>query len=129
MKRIAVLAVLISAGLQAQIISQALIWTIPPTGRPYYQWVTLGPTLAVAGGKIDAIIPPGTVPRVRIYSTILTLSGGNYPLPAGASNVACWLNGIRQAPGVDYQILAGVVAPLTPWPAPPNIVLVDYDAP
>jgi hypothetical protein len=128
MKLIAVLF-LLSAGLQAQTITQALIWTIPPVGRPYYQWVNLGPTLVVSGGKLDAIIPPGTIPKVRVYSTILTLSGGNYPLPTGATNVACWLNGIRQAPGVDYQILSGVIAPLTPWPAPPNIVLVDYDAP
>jgi hypothetical protein len=127
MKLIA-LAVLFGAGLQAQTILQAPVWTIPPTGKPYYQWITLGPSLVVAGGKIDAVIPPGTASK-RVYGTVLTLSGGNYPLPAGATNVAVWLNGIRQAPGVDYQILAGVVAPLTPWPAPPNIVLVDYDAP
>lgn len=117
------LVLLILAGsLAAQTVYELPLWS----GKKYV-WVTLGPGLKVTNGVIDAVIPPATTSR-RVYSVVLALSGGNYPLPAGATNAAVFLNGIRLAPGVDYQLLAGTVAPLGPW-ALSSIVLVDYDAP
>jgi hypothetical protein len=59
---------------------------------------------------------------------LLTRDGsGNYPLPVGVRvGTSVWRGGIRQAPTLDYNIVADVVIPVAayPWEADAT-VLVD----
>ena len=108
--------------------------------------VCLPPGTAVTGGcvlaSLDATIaldtsvsppvlravvaaPPAAKPR--IYGAELAVVGVTpTTLPAGAANVAVWLNGLRQKLGADYSLGAGRLTPLWPWPAE-SYVLIDYD--
>ena len=124
MKRaIVILAALAALASVAQ-AQQATVFSVPLwTGRTY-TWPTLGPTLVVRDGQLDVLPPPPQVQKVRKYSVLC--AAVPCPLPAGASNVAVHLNGLRQAPGIDYTIEAGAVKPLWIWPAE-RILLVDYD--
>jgi hypothetical protein len=122
--RLVIAVLLVTGALSAQ-----TIWTVPLWNGKTYVWHSLGPGLTIKSGVLDALPQPApTVPR-RVYGTALTppTNGTGYALPAGASNVAVWRNGIRQEAGADYQILSGALVPLVPWSADGR-VLVDYDA-
>lgn len=107
------------------VFGQATIWQIPVwTGRTY-QFPRLGPGLAVTNGVLDVVAPAPPVARVYNH-TPAPDPAGSYQLPAKAVKVVVYRNGLRQAPGVDYNIVGGLVVPITPgWPD--SLVLVDYE--
>ena len=99
-----------------------------PAGPP-------GPTGAAGpqgpAGQQGPAGPPGTAPA-RHYSNLLTYSAtaGGWPLPAGATNVAIYVNGLRYAiPTQDYTITNNVVIPNAAGSnmLPGFSVLCDYD--
>jgi hypothetical protein len=92
------------------------------------EFASLGSGLSYAAGELKVVFPPATS---RVYGVVLTAdASGNYPLPAGAKNVALWLNGVRET---QYTIVEGKIVPAPApgapgWPPPSESqVLVDYD--
>lgn len=102
---------------------------IPLWNGRSYTWANLGPTLAVGpDGALNAIIPPAPAIPARHWDVQLTAAAdGTYPLPAGASNVTVWRNGLRQHASIDYAVSSNAIAPAYPWTAATDLVIADYD--
>jgi hypothetical protein len=82
---------------------------------------------SVSPPVLRAVVPAAPAAKPRIYGAELAVVGVTATaLPAGASNVAVYLNGLRQKEGADYSLSGGILTPLWPWP-PGSYVLVDYD--
>lgn len=114
----ALLAAALPAGAQ-QSIQQIPVWT----GKAY-SWFTVGKSFTLANGVIDVLPQPV---KSRSYDVQLTPNAaGAFPLPAGASNVIVFRNGLRQHRTVDYDIANGVITPSEAWPAD-HQVTADYD--
>ncbi len=127
MKRaIVVLLALASVAAVAQV---ATSYSVPVWTGTRYTWPTLGPGLVIANGVLDVLPVPPPAVKTRVHGAELAVVGTTVtPLPAGASNVAVYLNGLRQAVGSDYALMGGNLVPLWPWP-PDSRVLIDYDQP
>lgn len=118
MRRALVLCIVAAAVLLAQTAAPL----IPVWLGNHYQWVRLGQGLTLNGDVLSAQVSPRRVYGVQLLPT----PQGAYQAPTGARGVALWLNGLRQAVGVDYELTsAGEIKPLWPWPA--GVVLIDYD--
>jgi hypothetical protein len=99
-----------------------------PQGPPGIQ----GP--AGAQGAVGPQGPPG--PGVsRRYNVVLQYdaTAAGWTLPAGASNVVAFANGLRYTPVIDYLITGGVIKPVdtsaTSNMQPGYLVVVDFDQP
>ena len=70
----------------------------------------------------------GAPERSRSFGILLKRDvNGNYPLPAGVRlRTAVWRNGLRQAPTLNYTIVADVAVPVVAFPwGPGDLILVD----
>jgi len=115
MNRKIVLAIVVGALAFTAWAATASRW-VPVWVGTRYEWYRLGSTFAVRDGVLD--VNAGQ----RVYGVLLTAP---YELPAGATDVAVFLNGLRQAPGVYYRIDGGRIVPLYDWPRD-SVVVVDY---
>lgn len=123
MKRLVILLILCAVALPAQTIWQVPIWN----GR-YYQWLTLGPSFTIKGNVIDVVVSTPTATHGHIVGAVLADSSGTYSIPAPATNLVLYRNGIRQTAGVDYELRSGIITTLFAWGSG-NLVVADYQMP
>ncbi len=119
---------LILALLFASTLGAQTIWQIPLWNGQRYEWPTLGPSFVIVGGVVDVLPAPAVRVHRHSGTVILTATGGVYNIPAAATNLALYRNGLRQAPGIDYDLKAGVITTLFAWGAG-NLVVADYEIP
>ena len=85
--------------------------------------LTLGPSLHVsAAGQLEA--------TRREYNRVLPYdpTTQTWTVPAGASNIVLYCNGLKYQPGIDYSIDGVTVAKLDGASmAPEHLVTADYD--
>jgi hypothetical protein len=127
MKRSIVLVVLclaLAVMIAAQSGSPLLI---PVWAGARYVFAKLGPTLVLNGNQLDVLLPPASVRRRDVFLTYDTAAAG-WKLPAGATNVVIYVNGLRYRQGYDYVITAGVVKAQFDNMLPEHQVTCDYDA-
>ena len=123
MKLIA-LAVLFSAGLQAQ-----TIWQLPLWNGQRYEWPMLGPSFVVKSGVVDVLPAPPAKVHTHTVGAVLTATGGTYTIPAAMVNLALYRNGVRQTVGIDYSLSGGTITPLYPGGWTTSLVVADYEIP
>ena len=113
----------------ASTLTAQTIWQLPLWNGQRYEWPTLGPSFTILGGVVDVLpAPPAKVHRHTV-GAVLAAASGVYAIPAAAVNLALYRNGVRQAAGVDYTLVAGVVKPLYPDGWPTSLVIADYEIP
>lgn len=137
------LAVLFSAGLQAQTaVPPSQIWP----GTIVGVMVCLPPGTTGAGCKVAALDPSIVIdtsvnpPVLRAVSAPapihkhiaglkLTATSGTYSIPSGAVNLMLHRNGVRQFEGEDYRLVNGMITPLYPDGWSTSLVIADYVIP
>jgi len=122
MKRFVLFALL------ATTLSAQTIWQVPIWNGRYYQWLILGPSLVVKGNVIDVASVTQAAAHGHIVGAVLADSSGTYLIPATATNLVLYRNGIRQTAGVDYELKGGSITMLFAWGAG-NLVVADYQMP
>ena len=127
MKRGIVLVVLclaLTALIAAQSGSPLLlpVWT-----GARYVFAKLGPTLVLNGNQLDVLLPPTPVRRQDVLLAYDTTAAG-WKLPAGATNVAVYVNGLRYRQGYDYVITSGVIKAQFDNMIPEHQVTCDFDS-
>jgi hypothetical protein len=93
------------------------------------QWLTFGPTLTVsATGQID-VAAAANKPKVRIYDMPLAYdaTAKTWIVPASASALVIYVNGIRYRPTKDYILSVGKLAAVADNMAATDAVTADYD--
>jgi len=126
MKRGIVLVVLclaLTALIAAQSGSPLLIpvWT-----GARYVFAKLGPTLVLNGNQLDVLLPPTPVRRQDVLLVYDTTAGG-WKVPAGATNLSVYVNGLRYRQGYDYLITSGVIKAQFDNMIPEHQVTCDFD--
>ncbi|MBI4904404.1 MAG: hypothetical protein HY820_12255 [Acidobacteria bacterium] len=127
MKRGIVLVVLclaLAALIAAQSGSPLLIpvWT-----GARYVFAKLGPTLVLNGNQLDVLLPPTPVRRQDVLLVYDTAAGG-WKVPAGATNIVVYVNGLRYRQGYDYVITSGVIKAQFDNMIPEHQVTCDFDS-
>lgn len=107
--------------------AQTTIWQVPVWSGRSYTFPRLGPGLTITNGVLDVV--PQTIPvPVRVYNYVPAPDpSGAFIVPPGAVNVVVYLNGLRQAPGIDYNIVGNVLTPVN-WKWNESVVLFDYES-
>jgi hypothetical protein len=100
---------------------------VPIWAGTRYVFAKLGPTLVLNGGQLDVLLPPGAVHKRDVLLTYDTAAAG-WKLPAGATNVVVYVNGLRYHQGTDFTITSGVIKNQFDNMAPDMLVTCDYDA-
>lgn len=100
---------------------------IPVWTGARYAFAKLGPTLVLNGNQLDVLLPPVPVRRQDVLLVYDTPAGG-WKLPAGASNVAVYVNGLRYRQGYDYVITSGVIKAQFDNMIPEHQVTCDFDS-
>ena len=121
---LAVLCLALTALIAAQSGSPLLIpvWT-----GARYVFAKLGPTLVLNSNQLDVLLPPTPVQHhdvLLVYDT--TVAG--WKLPAGATNVAVYVNGLRYRQGGDYVITNGVIKAQFGNMLPEHQVTCDFES-
>jgi len=93
-----------------------------------YVFAKLGPTLVLNGNQLDVLLPPTPLRRRDVLLVYDTTAGG-WKLPAGASNVTVYVNGLRYRQGYDYTITSGVIKAQFDNMLPEFQITCDFDAP
>ncbi|MBI4910991.1 MAG: hypothetical protein HY820_45695 [Acidobacteria bacterium] len=128
MKRGIVLVILclaLAALIAAQTGSPLLL---PVWNGARYVFAKLGPTLVLNGNQLDVLLPPTPVRRVDVLLIYDTTVAG-WKLPAGATNIAVYVNGLRYRQGNDYVVTAGVIKAQFDNMLPEFQVTCDFDTP
>lgn len=90
-------------------------------------WLTLGPTLTIAAnGQIDAV-PPSIPKRMRDVLLTYDATARAWNVPAGARNVALYVNGIRYRSQGNWSIDAGKLTASNPDILPEHELTADFD--
>ena len=100
---------------------------IPVWTGARYVFAKLGPTLVLNSNQLDVLLPPTPVQHhdvLLVYDT--TVAG--WKLPAGATNVAVYVNGLRYRQGGDYVITNGVIKPQFDNMLPEHQVTCDFES-
>jgi hypothetical protein len=93
-----------------------------------YIFPKLGPTLVLntTTNQLDALLPPIPVRKYDVLLTYETAPAG-WRMPAGATNLVIFVNGLRYRAGYDYVITAGVIKAQYDNMLPEHQVTCDYD--
>ncbi len=123
---IAILCV-ISAGVsRAQTVTGAPAFAVfLPNG--HYQWVTLGTSLKIVNGVLEAVVPASaSVTRkldvVLVYDPVAM----GWKVPAGATNVSAKVNGLTYSRD-EFAISNGILKAVFSNMQPDHKVMIDYD--
>ena len=106
---------------------------IGPAGPQGPQGVPGQPGAPGPQGNPGAQGPPGQAATPRHYGAVLSYdsTAAGWPVPAGSSNFAVWVNGLHYTQGVDYSIAGGILKPVDASPdsnmQPGFLVTADYD--
>ena len=90
-----------------------------------YIFPKLGPSLTVSPTNVLDVISLKT----RIFDTQLSFdaTSAGWPLPAGATDVVIYVNGLRYHAGLDYQISNNIIKPFSGSAFDPSyVVTCDY---
>lgn len=122
---LALLCLVLAAFVGAQSASPLLI---PIWAGARYIFPKLGPTLVLntSSNQLDALVPPIPVRKYDVLLTYDTAAAG-WRMPAGATNLVIFVNGLRYRAGYDYVITAGVIKAQYDNMLPEHQVTCDYD--
>lgn len=101
----------------------ATMWIYGWNGGPV--WLRLGPTLPITNGQIDVVLPPTTARRVNV-AVAYEVAAKGWKLPANASNLTVYVNGLRYSPA-NYKVAAGLMTANFGNLLPEHEVVIDYD--
>ncbi|MCC6362143.1 MAG: hypothetical protein IT165_01385 [Bryobacterales bacterium] len=127
MKRGIVLAVLCLAMAVMIAAQSGSPLVIPVWTGARYVFARLGPSLVLNGNQLDILLPPVLVRHTDVLLVYDTAAAG-WKLPATATNIAVYVNGLRYRQGYDYAITSGVVKAQFDNMLPDMQVTCDFDS-
>lgn len=100
---------------------------VPGQGRTILK---LGPLFVIdtTNGILNVNVPTNTAPKEVVNVQLARSGDGTYMVPAGATNVKVFVNGIRYQPGGNYTLAGDKITPIVAagnWPAGAEVV-IDY---
>lgn len=131
MKRAIVLAVLclvLAVAIAGQYGSSPPLVPVCVGSRYIFPKLGRSMVLNTTTNQLDALVPPIPVRKYDVLLTYDTTVAG-WKMPAGATNLVIYVNGLRYRSGYDYVIAAGVIKAQYDNMLPEHQVTCDYDAP
>lgn len=96
---------------------------VPVWTGTHYTYPTLGKSFVLQNSTLEVLLPPM---MERHYDQVCGTSV-SFTLPVAAQKIVVYQNGLRQHPGVDYELQGSKIVPIWTWPSDSSVTC-DYDS-